>query len=731
MGFAAQSSLATTSMYAAAAAAAGRHESRQGSCDASHAWRRDYEASSHTGRSLPPYTNGARIIPSTPASVPDGPSIRSNIGGPQSSVVLRDIPSVRTGLATYSAAKRRANPAFRLCIRQHPAHGLALGDDTALKAARPPALDPPLVCELLPEHRDDEVFLSIPELSLRVVLVGADKPGMEIKRTPRGNPALTGDCDQTAFVAQVFPPKEQSLFIFADTSCRIPGLYRLRIDVIDRTDRHICVLGSIFSDVFEVHDRRTFPGLSPSTELIQAIVRRGLKLRVVKPPSNRKYVSSVPQGKKRRVDGHWPLMHSDASRSYDDEDAFDALDSSPASSQRYQPTAMPPPATTERSFWAAPPAPHQPLMREPADSHHAFRPTPTQSDSAPRSLVRERPPPDEKHQGISEAPMASAIQKRLAPLRTGGSRFAALLAIKRGREAETEPEDTQSTRAAEDVLPLPPVLNHFVDESVLRNERLTESESRKEHPALGPARLTQGFGPSKFRALLNPVAVPALPDGSESGSHSQASSPLVGTQASPASEAFRSLPFSRPQSGSPLMSRYQDRPPLSHTTSYDGTSTAWPGKMTMPRDVSAMRSTPVACSSGEDDRGNRLPHKGTAADLQAVGSSSWRSDAAYGHMSGRSSSTKAESQSPAFSDLSAWDPPSYARKPALSDGLSRIDVQDQRTKLPPIQHIFEVADGRRNESAGAPAFTSTPPRHLSDYSHSSSFYAPPRGPRPE
>lgn len=76
---------------------------------------------------------------------------------------------------------------------------------------------------------------------------------------------------------------EQSLFIFSELYVRSAGTYRLRFDAIDRSLSSFQPLGSIYSRPFVVvQDKKDFAGLTPSTELILAIVDRGLKLRVIK-----------------------------------------------------------------------------------------------------------------------------------------------------------------------------------------------------------------------------------------------------------------------------------------------------------------------------------------------------------------------------------------------------------------------------------------------------------------
>lgn len=82
----------------------------------------------------------------------------------------------------------------------------------------------------------------------------------------------------------LFAETAQSFFIFSELAVRLEGTFRLRFDIIDRTLSSFAFLGSLYSDAFTVHGKMTFPGLCPSTELIRAIIDKGLKLRLVKAP---------------------------------------------------------------------------------------------------------------------------------------------------------------------------------------------------------------------------------------------------------------------------------------------------------------------------------------------------------------------------------------------------------------------------------------------------------------
>lgn len=304
-----------------------------------------------------------------------------------------------------------------------------------------------------------------------------------------------GDCDQTAFLAQIFPPSEQSLFIFPDISCRLKGQFRLRIDVVDRSLMAFNVLGSIYSAPFEVHDRKSFPGLSPSTELIQAVVRRGLKLRLVK-PSNGKRLQQYDNGKKRRIDPGWtrPFDH-EADCDFDDDDSLP----SPASSRESFPQQMPFSQVVGNHDW----------LRLRQQQHHREIVTPRTSVSTAAyspSQYDQRDAPLSIDRREANVP-ADAVQNDAATSKPKElSRFEKLLEARRRREAEVV---SQPRPQNEEVLPMIPVLQNFIDDSFLRR-RAEEGESRMLGPPDIQTRMTPGFGPAKLRALLNPQCSPSV-----------------------------------------------------------------------------------------------------------------------------------------------------------------------------------------------------------------------------
>lgn len=196
----------------------------------------------------------------------------------------------------------------------------------------------------------------------------------EIKTTPNGLQALLGDFDQSSFVAPFYPPQQQSFFTFPELNVRVKGRYRLRIDVIDRSGLSFSVLGSFYTEIFEVHAKSTYPGLSPATDLVKAIARRGVKFKVAKEGGEGGSNAPSSANKRKRddtgdaADSNWPGM-----------DSSQALLASPASSSSteswdsrrfsgpssYYPTYAEPPRP-RRSYSSVQPAQDGPARQDSA-----------------------------------------------------------------------------------------------------------------------------------------------------------------------------------------------------------------------------------------------------------------------------------------------------------------------------------------------------------------------------
>lgn len=90
---------------------------------------------------------------------------------------------------------------------------------------------------------------------------------------------------------------EECLFVFSELGIRTAGEYRIRFDLIDRLGCQFRRLTSIYTQPFVVvADKKNFPGLSTSTDLIHSLVRRGLKLRIIKSQNGK-------QRKRKKVAG--------------------------------------------------------------------------------------------------------------------------------------------------------------------------------------------------------------------------------------------------------------------------------------------------------------------------------------------------------------------------------------------------------------------------------------------
>ncbi|EPQ26925.1 uncharacterized protein PFL1_05560 [Pseudozyma flocculosa PF-1] len=206
------------------------------------------------------------------------------------------LPSVSYGLSLYGEAPLR-EPLFSLAIRQQTKRGLAIGSSQmALRTARSIPLDPPPVCELLMNRSGDEHTLSLPEVFVRAQLVKAEEPYDEVLPDARRNEPLVGDTVQSPFNSRIESREDQCFFVFKEMGVRVKGIYRIRFDLFDRVSLLIRRVASVYSDAFEVHERRKHPGLGASSSLMDALVDRGMKYKLRK-PINPKVV-----GKKRKPD---------------------------------------------------------------------------------------------------------------------------------------------------------------------------------------------------------------------------------------------------------------------------------------------------------------------------------------------------------------------------------------------------------------------------------------------
>lgn len=179
--------------------------------------------------------------------------------------------------------KRRQEPRFSLVIRQQPRRGLAIGNSQlSLRTARSVPIDPPPVCELLIDRSGDEQLLSLPEVFIRAQLVRGDAPTEECLPDARRIEPLVGDTLQSPFNSRIDTREDQSFFVFKELGVRNRGVYRLRFDLFDRVGLRIFKVASVYSDAFEVQERRKHPGLSASSALMDALVDRGMKYKLRK-----------------------------------------------------------------------------------------------------------------------------------------------------------------------------------------------------------------------------------------------------------------------------------------------------------------------------------------------------------------------------------------------------------------------------------------------------------------
>ncbi|SNX84971.1 uncharacterized protein MEPE_03680 [Melanopsichium pennsylvanicum] len=218
------------------------------------------------------------------------------------------LPSVSHALGMYGD-KRRTEPRFSLVIRQQPRRGLAIGNSQmSLRTARSVPIDPPPVCELLIDRSGDEQLLSLPEIFIRAQLVRGDSPMEECLPDARRIEPLVGDTLQSPFNSRIDTREDQSFFVFKELGVRGAGVYKLRFDLFDRIGLRIFKITSVYSDAFEVQERRKHPGLCASSALMDALVDRGMKYKLRKAndkqnPKKRKSPEDFHYGDERSISG--------------------------------------------------------------------------------------------------------------------------------------------------------------------------------------------------------------------------------------------------------------------------------------------------------------------------------------------------------------------------------------------------------------------------------------------
>lgn len=278
------------------------------------------------------------------------------------------LPSVSHALGMYGDT-RRQEPRFSLVIRQQPRRGLAIGNSQmSLRTARSVSIDPPPVCELLIDRSGDEQLLSLPEVFIRAQLVRGDSPTDECLPDARRIETLVGDTLQSPFNSRIDTREDQSFFVFKELGVRNRGIYRLRFDLFDRVGLRIFKIASVYSDAFDVQERRKHPGLSASSALMDALVDRGMKYKLRKAndksnPKKRKSPEDFYYGDERSVNAAAHRRQSYAAGEYD-----------AASRYRYSTTS-----SSSRSPYADG-APQQQSQQQ----HQLIRPVPHRAHSGER-----------------------------------------------------------------------------------------------------------------------------------------------------------------------------------------------------------------------------------------------------------------------------------------------------------------------------------------------------------
>jgi hypothetical protein len=232
-------------------------------------------------------------------------------------------------------------------MRQEPRHGLAVGkEDSAYKNARVTPLDPIPICQLVPENKRDFQFISVPQVSVQarlvyhhdtskeVEVVEDDKSASSSNNGAKQQPMIS-TLQESGFIAPIMDRHEECLFVFSELGIRDAGEYRIRFDLIDRVGLQFKRLASIYSQPFTVvGDRKDFVGLQPSSTLVHALVRRGLKLRII----NTKGTKKASKKRKKEAGSGGTGGEDDGSSSNDSRIAINIVTSPTGSTPTYSPT---------------------------------------------------------------------------------------------------------------------------------------------------------------------------------------------------------------------------------------------------------------------------------------------------------------------------------------------------------------------------------------------------------
>ncbi|KAF6824995.1 hypothetical protein CPLU01_10532 [Colletotrichum plurivorum] len=174
-----------------------------------------------------------------------------------------------------------------LQVIQQPKHGRVEGGK--VKDRKP--LDPPPVVKMVVERDFDQRFYGNPNLclanpffSLFCELV-RDTPESE-KEAKATNKLLLGTRVSSLHKLKDQGNQDVGYFTFGDISVKNAGTYKLRFTLYEFRGMEAVECAVVESSRFEVHNQKTFPGMSESTPLTRFLSEQGVRLRVRKESMN-------------------------------------------------------------------------------------------------------------------------------------------------------------------------------------------------------------------------------------------------------------------------------------------------------------------------------------------------------------------------------------------------------------------------------------------------------------
>ncbi|KAI3660404.1 hypothetical protein MP638_002487 [Amoeboaphelidium occidentale] len=225
------------------------------------------------------------------ASIMDNMGLLSSCAQASHSVQAVSEPSLRaSSLDSTKNLNVQNRWKYELVIREHPVRVRCCGFGE--KDRRP--VDPPPVAQLVLTNTETNTLVDLENfpqkfnLIAHAALLSEDLDSDYIK-TQRGerliSRLLMGSLVSPSYYLTDINGDKGIFFIFQDLSVRLEGAYRLRISVIDISNRgennsEGDILASAVTDIFNVYTPKRFPGMMESSELLKLFAKQGVKLTI-------------------------------------------------------------------------------------------------------------------------------------------------------------------------------------------------------------------------------------------------------------------------------------------------------------------------------------------------------------------------------------------------------------------------------------------------------------------